>query len=313
MPATPATRRFRAALALAAALTAVPAAAFATWSIVAVDRATGRIVIASATCVSQARLEGFPAKGLMDVQAVVVPGVGIAAAQAGVDRTRANQMLIYRELKNGTHPSAILRLLMADSAIQQRQFGIVDLEGRFAGFSGARNGAASLDVQGQVAGTEVYYSIQGNILSSNAVVQNAVRAFEGAEGSLTDRAMAAMEAADAAGGDNRCTCETAPVPEAPCSTRTAHVAYLLAADPTDPEGTSHNDGQYALFINVTDQNILPDENANPVITLRMRYDAWNRAQGEGDASSDARASADFTTGLPSAARSIPVRYQFIEN
>ncbi len=153
---------------------------------------------------------------------------------------------------------------------------MVDLQGRFAGFSGARNGSASLDVQGQIAGTEIFYSIQGNILTANAVVHNAVRAIETTNGSITDRVMVAMEAADAAGGDSRCTCATTPVPNAPCAKRTAQVAYLLAADKTDLEGTSFNDGKYALFLNVTDQNIRSDENANPVLTLRMRYDAWKR-------------------------------------
>ena len=98
-------RTLAAALTLAA-LTALPAPARATWSVVAVDRATGRIVIASATCVSQARLEGFPSKGLMDVQAIVVPGFGVAAAQAGVDRTRANQMLDLPGAEEGHTPGS---------------------------------------------------------------------------------------------------------------------------------------------------------------------------------------------------------------
>ncbi len=275
-------RSFLCTVAVLNALALSPASVYATWSVIAADRATGRVVIASATCVPQASLERFPAKGLMDVQAIVVPGVGVAAAQAGVDRTRANQTLIYEELKKGTHPSAILELLMADPSIQGRQFGIVDLQGRFAGFSGAGNRPASLDVQGQIPDTGIYYSIQGNILASNAVVQDAVRALESAAGSLTDRVMAAMEAADAAGGDSRCSCTTEPVPDAPCATRTAHVAYILAADSTDTEGTSYNDGTYTLYLSVTDQNITPSENANPVVTLRRRYDAWKRERGGTD-------------------------------
>jgi len=255
---------------------AIPSVAQATWSVVAVDRARGRIVIASATCVPQASFAGFPAKGLMDVQAIIAPKSGIAAAQARVDGTRANQTLIHAELKKGTHPSEIIAMLMADPSIQSRQFGIVDLQGRFAGFSGGRNGVASLSVQGQVNGTEIYYSIQGNILASNAVVQNAVRAFESATGTLEDRVMAAMEAADAAGGDRRCTCATSPIPTttAVCTSRTAHVAYLLAADSASIEGSSVNDGSYALYLNVTDLNTQRDENPNPVKTLRLRYDAW---------------------------------------
>lgn len=257
-----------------ATIVSVPAAAFATWSIIAVDLETGRVVIASATCVPQARLEGFPALGLMDIQAIVVPGIGVAAAQAGVDRTRENQMLIFRELRNGTAPTDILRLLREDPEIERRQFGILDLEGRAAGFSGSENSEASLDVQGEIEAANIAFSIQGNILASDEVVHAAVRAFREAEGTITDRVMAAMEAADAEGGDRRCTCETEPVTDAPCDSKNAHVAYLLAADRDDPSGESFNDGDYALYINVTDENIEPDENANPVITLRTRYDAW---------------------------------------
>ncbi len=263
---------------IATALVVLPSVAHATWSIVAVDRLTKRVVIGAATCVPQGRFAGFPSAGLMDIQAIVVPGIGVAAAQAGVDRTRANQMLVYNEMRKGTHPSEILRLLMADSSIQSRQFGMVDLQGRFAGFSGARNGKASSSVQGQVMGTEVYYAIQGNILASNAVVQGAVRAFESARGTIEDRVMAAMDAAEAAGGDSRCTCATTPKPQTalPCTTRTAHVAYLLAADSSDVPGNSYNDGKYALYLNVTDENTTPQEDPSPVRTLRLRYDAWKR-------------------------------------
>jgi len=260
-------------------LAALPAPAAATWSVIAVDARTGRVVIASATCVPQARLRDFPARGLMDIQAIVVPGVGVAAAQAGVDRTRANQTLIYEELKAGTDPRFILEMLREDPAIERRQFGIVDMQGRSMGFSGSDNGAASLSRQGRVPGTDIYYSVQGNILASDAVVLDATRAFEEATGDIADRVMAAMEAADAAGGDSRCTCETEPVPDAPCEGRNAHVAYILAADREDPEGASFNDGEYAMFIDVTDENIQPHENGNPVITLRMRYDSWKASNG----------------------------------
>lgn len=257
-----------------AALVALPQLLSATWSVIAVDRNTGRVVIASATCVAQGRFAGFPAEGLMDIQAIVVPGVGVAAAQAGVDNTRANQRAIYREMKAGTHPSEIIDLLKSDPRIERRQFGIVDLEGRCAGFSGADNGAASLSVQDSVPGTGIVFSIQGNILASDDVVHDAVRAFQVDDGDVVDRVMAAMEAADRAGGDSRCTCSTEPVLEAACEFRTSFVAYLLVADPDDAEGESFNDGEYSLYLNVTDENIQPHENANPVVTLRSRYDAW---------------------------------------
>ena len=237
----------------------------ATWSVIALDRDTGTVVVSSATCVPQKRLEGFPARDLRDIQAIVVPGVGVAAAQAGVDRTRANQKLIFTELQKGTAPADILAMLRQDPAIHVRQFGIIDVKGRAAGFSGEKNGKASLDRQGEVPGTGIVYSIQGNILKSDAVVESAVAAFQSAGGMLTDRVMAAMEAADAQGGDSRCT-----------DGKTAHVAYILRAEKGDASGQSFNDGRYAMYISVTDENISAAESPNPVKTLRMRYDAGRR-------------------------------------
>jgi len=264
-------------------LLAAPSRALATWSIVAVDRGTGRIAIASATCVD--RDDEF----LKGVQAVVVPGKGVAACQAAVDNTHQNQMLVFNELQKGTDPKAIIELLSADPAFQSRQFGIVDLQGRAAGHSGLTNGYVSQNVHGQVPGTEIFYSIQGNILRPGQVVPNAVAAFVKTAGALTDRVMAAMEAADGSGGDSRCTCPPWPSdgskPQIPCDEKTAHVAYILMAEKMDASGDSHNNGKYTMYINVAQPgadhgpNVIRDgENLNPVKTLRMRYDAWRKKQ-----------------------------------
>ncbi|MGH7679523.1 MAG: DUF1028 domain-containing protein [Gemmatimonadaceae bacterium] len=281
-------RHFTAA---ALGLLLVPATASATWSIVAVDMATGRIVIASATCVN--RDDAF----LRGVQAVIVPGKGIAACQASVDGTHANQMLVFNELMKGTDPARIIELLSVDPAFQSRQFGIVDLRGRSAGHSGLTNGYVTQDIQGRVPGTQIYYSIQGNILRPGEVVPNAVKAFLETNGALTDRVMAAMDAADAAGGDSRCSCAppqnapAAPVqmsaPAIPCEGRTSYIAYITMAERTDTNGDSHNDGKYAMYLTVTQPEsggpnaIRPGENLNPVKTLRMRYDEWRRSQPAG--------------------------------
>src|SRR3954469_23426363 len=264
------------------ALTLVARPAFATWSVIAVDRATMRVVIASATCVD--RDDEF----LKGVQAVVVPGRGVAACQAAVDGTHQNQMLVFQELQKGTDPKAIIELLSADPAFQTRQFGILDLQGRRAGHSGLTNGYVSQDLQGQVPGTEIFYSIQGNILRPGQGVPNAVQAFVAAGGAITDRVMAAMEAADGSGGDSRCTCPPWPTdrsnPPIPCDNKTAHVAYILMAEKSDTNGDSHNNGKYAMYINVSQpaadhpKGIKEGENLNPVKTLRMRYDAWRKLQ-----------------------------------
>src|SRR5215510_16191978 len=88
--------------------------AMATWSVIAVDRKTGQVAIASATCVPQQAFAGFPAKGLKDVQAIIIPGVGVAAAQANVDRTRRLQKMIADELNKHTEPARIIDMLKSD-------------------------------------------------------------------------------------------------------------------------------------------------------------------------------------------------------
>ena len=253
--------------------------ALATWSVIAVDQKTREVVIASATCVPQAAFAGFPAKGLMDVQAIVVPGKGVAAAQAGVDRTRKNQQLIFDEIVKGTDPARILDMLKQDPNVEVRQFAIVDLDGRTIGFSGQKNMPVSLSRQQQVPGSGIYFSIQGNILASEEVVTAAMTAFANAAGTLADRVMAAMETADARGGDKRCTCDSKPLPAATaaCESKTSHVAYILRADAGDKSGASFNDGQYAMYVPVTNDDITAAENPNPVKTLRLRYEAWKKA------------------------------------
>ncbi|MDH4063887.1 MAG: DUF1028 domain-containing protein [Acidobacteriota bacterium] len=261
--------------------------AFATWSVIAIDARTGQVIIASATCVQQA---GFPqrqpngARDLMDVQAVIVPGLGVAACQAGVDNTRENQMLVYNELKKGTPPADIIEMLKKDPSIERRQFGILAIpnggtitaRNNRAGFNGSGNSQSSLYFGGQV-GPDIFYQVQGNTLLGDDVVVKAALAFTRASGTLADRVMAAMEAADANGGDHRCNCGSNPLEHVPCDNKTAHVAYIAIADRSDPAGLTHNDGQYYAYISVTDDAIKPGESANPVKTLRMRYDLWVKA------------------------------------
>jgi len=259
-------------------LFAAQSSAWATWSVIAVDKKTGQVIVASATCVAQA---GFPkrqpvgSRDLMDLQAVIVPGVGVAACQAGADNTHRNQMTVFEELKKGTDPARIIEILHMDPDIERRQFGILDMQGRTAGHNGSGNSTASLFVPGHVG--DYYFQVQGNTLFSDQVMYEAALAFTRAKGTLADHVMAAMEAADAKGGDKRCNCETEPKPNAPCDGKTAHVAYIVVANKDDRTEASHNQGTYFAYLRVTDDDIKPTENANPVKTLRMRYDAWKKA------------------------------------
>jgi hypothetical protein len=104
---------------------------------------------------------------------------------------------------------------------------------------------------------------------------------------MTDRVMAAMEAADASGGDSRCSCPPPPADgsaaKIPCDGKTAHVAYILMSEKGDTNGDSHNNGKYAMFLRVAQPDkganaIHEGENLNPVKTLRLRYDEWRKTQ-----------------------------------
>jgi len=270
-----------------------PRSAFATWSVIAIDTKTGQVIIASATCVRQS---AFPlrtpvaARDLMDLQAVIVPGVGVAACQAGADNTRENQMLVYRELKKGTPPQQILEMLKQDPNIERRQFGIlafpnggtITAANNMAGFNGTGNSPSSLFFGGQVG--DFFYQVQGNTLLGYDVVHKAALAFSRASGTLADHVMAAMEAADENGGDKRFNCAKNPLEFVPCDNRTAHVSYIAIANKDDQLGITHSDGAYYAVLRVTDNDIVKGESANPVKTLRMRYDAWKRAGSKRTAS-----------------------------
>ena len=274
-------------LALAALLLlSLPRIASATWSIIAIDIRTGQVIIASATCVRQMSFSGRQPNGardLMDVQAVIVPGIGVAACQAGVDNTRENQMLVYNELRKGTSPAAILEMLKKDPNVERRQFGILAFpngstitnRNHMVGFNGADNSTSSLYFGGQVG--DIYYQVQGNTLLGTEVVYRAALAITRASGTMADRVMAGMEAADENGGDKRCNCGNNPVTSAPCDNRTAHVAYIAIANKDDQVGVTHNDGKYFAYITASDADVAAGESANPVKTLRMRYESWKRA------------------------------------
>ena len=119
--------------------------------------------------------------------------------------------------------------------------------------------------------------MQGNTLLGDQVVYQAALAFTRATGTLADHVMAAMEAADANGGDHRCNCGNNPLDFVPCDNKTSHVAYIAIANKDDQIGVTHNDGKYFAYIAVGDNDIKKGESANPVKTLRMRYNAWVKA------------------------------------
>jgi len=172
-----------------------------TFSIVALDPATGDLGIAVQS--------KFP-----NVRAVVPwarAGVGAVATQSFAKVSFGDDGLDLLE-RGATAEEALAILLRNDPLREQRQVGIVDARGNAAtwtgkecfAWAGGRVGkaGAATPVPGKVVGGSGF-TIQGNILVSEATVEAMARAYESTPGELADRLMAALVAGGKAGGDQR--------------------------------------------------------------------------------------------------------------
>jgi uncharacterized Ntn-hydrolase superfamily protein len=157
-----------------------------TFSIVARDPATGDLGIAVQS--------KFLAVGS------VVPwaqaGVGAVATQAWANTAYGPEGL--RLMAAGwTAPEALAQLLATDQDIRHRQVLLVDAAGRAA----AHTGEMCHDWAGHIVGEG--YACAGNILVGAETVQAISETFKSAQGALPERLVAALAAAQAAGGDRR--------------------------------------------------------------------------------------------------------------
>lgn len=207
---------------------AAAGSAHATWSILIVNPRTGEIGVASATC-----LFGLD---LRELTPLLITDLGGVTAQSFGDTTGQNRTFIRDRMIQGFTPPEILDLLAVfDAGHQTRQYGMVDVRGGVATFTGTQAGAWAGGVTGQVG--ELVYCVQGNVLTGAPVVALAEQAIIATPGDLPEKLMAAMEAAASMGGDGRCSC-SAGDPEGcgsppPSFDKSAHVGYMLVARPGD--------------------------------------------------------------------------------
>ncbi|MCE9594710.1 MAG: DUF1028 domain-containing protein [Planctomycetes bacterium] len=251
------------------AVAAVSERALATWSIVAVNVRTGEVCVASATCLTGDLERLLP---------VVVPGVGVAAAQSFVDVSGKNRKLIQTGLLAGLSPQEILDQLAAtDLQHQTRQYGIVNLADPSVTFTGTGAGKAKPSRFGSAG--DLRWAIQGNVLTGDEVVFSAEEVFLATQGDLSERCLAAMKSARAWGGDGRCSCK----PQAPTSCgcpppvfkKSAHSGFMIIARIGDSLGVCNKGmgcatGTYFLDLNVLGQ--IPDP--DPVRQLEEGYLVW---------------------------------------
>jgi hypothetical protein len=274
-PSRPLSRLVRSSLLALAAAALAPAIARATWSIVLVDTKTGEVAIGCATCLTGLDLE--------TVVPVMVTGIGGACAQSSIDSSGTNRKFIWDKLQEGWTPGAILsQLSKNDPQFQSRQYGIVDHLARRATFTGTQCGAWAGGVAGKV-GT-LAFAIQGNVLTGQPVVNDALSAVLNTDGDLAEKLMAGMEAAQVDGGDGRCSCDNnmpdscgSPPPNYdPRRDKSAHIGFMMISRIGDLDGMCDGtvgcaNGAYYMNLNVANQGA---SDPDPVIQLRSLFDQF---------------------------------------
>jgi len=124
------------------------------------------------------------------------PKVGAIATQAYANPRYGPEGL--KLLREGLSAEEVVeRLTSGDEGRDQRQLGVVDREGRSASFTGAE----CLEWAGGRTGP--CYAAQGNILVSAATVDAIAETFESSKGTLAERLLDCLDAAQVAGGDRR--------------------------------------------------------------------------------------------------------------
>src|SRR5678816_106520 len=159
-----------------------------TYAIVARDPATGEIGVA-------VQSHWFSVGS-------VVPwaeaGVGAVATQSLVDP--AYGPLGLDQMRMGrSGPDALKGLLAGDEGREVRQVAMIDSQGRIA----AHTGAKCIAEAGMIVDEEHQFSVEANLMANDRVWPAMAQAYRSARGDLADRMLAALDAAQAAGGDIR--------------------------------------------------------------------------------------------------------------
>jgi uncharacterized Ntn-hydrolase superfamily protein len=211
-----------------------------TYSIAAFDPATGDFGVAVQS--------DYFAVGAVDVFAKA--GVGAIATQCGQNSTYGPRGLEL--LEKGLSPEQVVaELIKAEKIPDWRQVGVVDAHGRSFVYTGKK----CPEWKGGRYGPN--YAVQGDIVAGEAVVVNMEKAFLNTAGTrdvpeaapLAERLLAALDAAEAAGGDRR--------------GRQA-AALLVVRKPT-------RDDELDRYV-----DLRVDDNPEPLKELRRIYDLWER-------------------------------------
>jgi uncharacterized Ntn-hydrolase superfamily protein len=164
----------------------IPVRPVYTFSIVALDPTTGELGVA-------VQSHWF---SVGPIVAWAEAGVGAVATQSFVDPSYGKLGLdLMRAGKSA--PDALKSLTAGDEGREVRQVAMIDAQGRVDAWTGKND----IQAAGHIIGKN--YSVQANLMLSDKVWPAMSAAFENAKGDLAERMLAALEAAQAAGGDIR--------------------------------------------------------------------------------------------------------------
>tara|TARA_R110001583_G_scaffold93777_1_gene236982 strand:- start:2867 stop:3826 length:960 start_codon:yes stop_codon:yes gene_type:complete len=123
-------------------------------------------------------------------------GVGVVATQSFINPSFGPRGLNL--LENGLTPKLTVETLLAlDEGRDVRQLAILDSQGNVEAYTGK----SCIVAAGHIVGDN--FSVQANLMDKNSVWPAMAKAFKNSKGSLADRMLQAMEAAQKEGGDIR--------------------------------------------------------------------------------------------------------------
>ena len=207
-----------------------------TFSIIAVDTISGKIGSAGASCVQNSII-------ISDMH----PGIGAIHTQSYWNE--ANQDSAGYLMEQGFAPNEIISWLLENDSENNptiRQYGVVDILN--SGRSAAYTGEDCFDYKNHIIGET--YSIQGNILLGQEILDSMENAFLNTYGTFEEKLMSSLMSANIIGADTRCSPYGTP----------AISAFIRISNPDDQYDSLYMDlnvGNAPLTINPLDSlNIL---------------------------------------------------------
>jgi uncharacterized Ntn-hydrolase superfamily protein len=218
-----------------------------TFSIVAVDSVTGEVGSAGASCVDLFQA-GLPND---DFIGQLIPNVGAINTQAYYIPT--NQTNATNRMNLGETPNQIISWLVANDVQSQPQFRQYGIAAIINGSpeAAAHTGSSTDNYKNHIVGP--YYSIQGNILLGQEVLDSMESRFLNESGDLACKLMAALQGANMIGADTRCS-----------SNGTSSLfAFVKVAQPTDVFGNP------SFNVSVRTAN---NSGIEPIDSLQTKFD-----------------------------------------